>query len=92
MKVDIYPSTRKDKKLMAVFDNGVTTHFGQKHASDFTIHKDPLRKARYIARHQVSEDWSNPFKAGTLSRYILWNKESLQDSINDFKKRFGFVL
>ena len=41
MKVDIKPSTRKDKKLMAIFfDNDKKvkiTHFGAKNFSDFTI-------------------------------------------------------
>ena len=57
--------------------------------SDFTKHKDEERKKNYIQRHEVNEDWTNPYKAGTLSRYILWNKPSLEDSIKDYKKRFN---
>lgn len=64
-------------------------HFGAKGMSDFTKHKDEERKKNYIQRHQVNEDWTDPYKAGTLSRYILWNKPSLEDSIKDYKKRFN---
>jgi hypothetical protein len=58
--------------------------------SDFTIHKDPERKKRYLARHSKNEDWTNPVSAGSLSRWVTWNKTSLRASIADYKRRFGF--
>tara|TARA_R100000734_G_C3309880_1_gene100602 strand:- start:1006 stop:1296 length:291 start_codon:yes stop_codon:yes gene_type:complete len=93
MKVEIKPSTQKTKKLMAIFydDNGKkikTTHFGAKGMSDFTIHKDKERKERYLDRHRKRENWNAPMTAGALSRWILWNKPTLQGSIRDYKKRF----
>jgi hypothetical protein len=63
--------------------------FGSKGMSDFTKHKDPERKERYIERHKKSENWDNPFTPGSLSRYLLWNKETLKASIEDYKKRFN---
>ena len=42
MRIEIAKSTRPDKKLMAVA-NGKTVHFGQKGASDYTLHKDAAR-------------------------------------------------
>jgi hypothetical protein len=93
MKVEIKPSTQKTKKLMAIFydDNGKkikTVHFGAKGMSDFTIHKDKERKERYLDRHRKRENWNAPMTAGALSRWILWNKPTLQGSIRDYKKRF----
>ena len=93
MKVEIKPSTQKTKKLMAIFydDNGKkikTTHFGAKGMSDFTIHKDKERKERYLDRHRKRENWNAPMTAGALSRWLLWNKPTLQGSIRDYKKRF----
>lgn len=87
--VTIKPSTRADKKLMAIFDDGTITHFGQRGAEDFTIHRDEKRKELYIKRHRANEDWSNPKTAGTLAKYILWNKPTLSASIADYKKRFN---
>jgi hypothetical protein len=84
----VKPSPRKDKKYVAEFDDGTKTHFGAKGMSDFTKHGDEDRKASYIARHRPNEDWNNPTKAGTLSRFLLWNKPTLSASITDFKKRF----
>jgi len=94
MKVEIKPSTQKDKKFMAIFydDDGKkkkTTHFGAKGMSDFTIHKDKERKERYLDRHRKRENWNDPMTAGSLSRYLLWNKPTLKASISDYKKRFS---
>jgi hypothetical protein len=92
MKVIIKPSTQKDKKLMAIFyddDKKVkTTHFGAKGMSDFTKHKDKERKERYLDRHRKRENWNSFMTAGSLSRWILWNKPTLKASIADYKKRF----
>ena len=56
--------------------------------SDYTIHKDKKRKERYMKRHKVNENWNDPTTAGSLSRYILWNKPTLKASIEDYRKRF----
>lgn len=89
----IRPSHRREKKWDAVFERKdgsiLTQPFGQKGYSDYTKHGDNARKERYIARHRrMGEDWNDPTRAGTLSRYILWNKKTLKSSIQDFKKRF----
>lgn len=89
--VKIKKSTRPEKKYMAIFsfgDNIKTVHFGQSGASDFTKHKDTERKQRYIDRHSKNENWNNPTSAGALSRWLLWNKTTLKDSIADYKRRF----
>lgn len=91
--ISIEPSWKKDKKLVAIFFNHNTqrekyVHFGARGMSDFTIHKDPARKELYLARHRSREDWMNPMTAGSLSRWILWNKPTLKQSIQDYKKRF----
>lgn len=69
-----------------------TVNFGAKKYSDFTIHKDVERKKRYLARHIKNENWNNPLSAGALSRYLLWNKPTLEASIKDYKKRFGIAI
>lgn len=92
--ISIKPSTKSDKKYMATFetDSGrtKTTHFGQAGATDFIRSGgDVERKARYLARHKANENWNLPTSAGSLSRYVLWNKTSLRESIKDFKSKFG---
>jgi len=91
--IKIVKSTKHDKKLMAVFEqNGreKTVHFGSAGMSDFTRHRDPARKQRYLDRHRKNENWNNPASAGSLSRYILWGKTSLRASIADYKRKFHF--
>lgn len=80
------------KKFTAIFFKDgkkvKTTHFGAFGMSDFTIHKDPKRKERYLKRHRKREKWNDFMTAGSLSRWILWNKTTLESSINDYLKRF----
>lgn len=92
-RLSIKPSTRLEKKLMAVFTNGrvrKTVHFGARGMSDYTTHRDKVRRDRYHTRHYKNENWNDPFTAGALSRWILWNKPTRRDSIQDFKRRFNF--
>ena len=56
-----------------------TTHFGAANMSDYTIHKDNERKERYLNRHKNNESWNDYKSAGCLSRFILWNKENLEN-------------
>jgi len=98
MFVEIKASDIKGKKYTAIFYNNdkkklKMTHFGASGYSDYTQHKDAERKQRYINRHNNNnEDWTDPQKAGTLSRFILWNKKSLQDSIKDYANKFNLTL
>jgi hypothetical protein len=93
--IKITKSNNPDKKMMAIFEDcnterRKTVHFGAKGMSDFTIHKDEERKKRYLSRHKANENWNNPISAGSLSRFVLWNKTSLRASIADYKRRFKF--
>jgi len=103
MEVQIKKSTNKNKKLMAIFykDNKKvkTQHFGSSPNKDFTIYSKELnkkeaekKKENYIKRHQVREDFNKFQSAGSLSRYILWNKPTISGSINDYVKRFNLKL
>ena len=89
----IKKSHRLDKKWDAVFLRPDGTQkvqpFGQRGYSDFTKHKDATRKQRYIARHKrMHEDWKDPTRAGTLSRFILWNKPTLRASVRSYRRMF----
>ena len=88
MKIVIPPSDKPNKKFEARIDDRKWIHFGAKTYEDYTIHKDPERKERYIDRHSKNEDWNNPLTAGFYSRWILWNRPTLEDSIPDTNRRF----
>ena len=51
MQIVITPSDKPTKKIEARIDNKKYIHFGAKGNEDFTIHKDPMRKNRYLDRH-----------------------------------------
>ena len=94
MFVEIKKSTNPKKKFVAIFYDKnkkkiKTTHFGQAGASDFTINKDPERKALYRKRHRHDLETSNFMRAGFLSFYVLWSKPTLKASIADYMKMFN---
>lgn len=91
MIIDVVPSNRKNKKWKVEFLHHTPVHIGQRGASDYTIHHDEKRKQNYINRHKKNEDWSNPYSAGALSRYLLWTYKDLDTAIKEYNKRF-FLL
>jgi len=92
MDYHLYKSNRKDKKYMVKFTNYITgkintIHFGAEGYSDYTINKDENRKERYILRH-MNDKINDPNYAGFYALNLLWNKPTLQASINDTEKRY----
>ena len=86
----ITQSDRKDKRYVATFDNDVKTHFGLKNGQTYIDHLDKAKRDAYLKRHQKNEDWTNPYTAGALSRWILWgDSTNINKNISDFKKRFN---
>ena len=82
----------KKKYMVKVFNKWI--HFGAKGYSDFTRHKNLVRKKAYFARHSVNENWSfsGIQTAGFWSRWILWNKDTLGKSIKDTERRFNIKI
>lgn len=91
---ELIPNPTSSKKFRAIFYDKdgkkiKKVDFGARGYSDFTLHKDKSRKASYIARHGSGrENWDDPMTAGSLSRYVLWELESLEDSIYFFADKF----
>lgn len=80
----------QNKRFTAHFSNGKRVHFGLQNPSIGTYidHKNPHIKINYIKRHRVNENWSDPYKPGTLSRYLLWEYTNLNNAILEYNKKF----
>lgn len=90
MKFSLQRATDGKHKFVGVFDDTRHIPFGAKGMSDYTIHKNPARRALYLSRHRARENWNNPQSAGALSRWILWgNSTSLEQNVRQFKERFS---
>ena len=48
-------------------------------------------KKNYRLRHK-NDNLDNPFSAGALSYYLLWNEPSLRKSIQDYEKKFNIKI
>ena len=70
------------------------TSFGDSRYQDYTIHKDSDRKTNYLSRHKTNENWgvTGIKSAGFYSRWILWNKTNLDNSIRDVNQRFNINI
>lgn len=90
MKIE--KSTRKEKRFVAIFDNGKKIHFGFKGGSTYIDHKDKEKRKNYRKRHEVNEKkfYNDPYRPATLSRFILWGEATnLNQAIKDYEKKFN---
>lgn len=94
MKLEIKPSTAKNKKWTAIFyDNEgkkiKTSQFGDSRYEDYTQHKDKKRRTKYRDRHKKDLASGDYMKPGFLSYYILWGASTdIKKNISSFKRRF----
>lgn len=100
------PLRTKKYRAIFYYDNEPFHHvdFGGKGYRDFTEINNPESKwyledpeerekvrEDYIRRHDNErEDWGDPYTAGALSRWVLWEKPTLKDSWDFYKKKFHF--
>lgn len=84
----ILTSNLPTKRYVAVFDNGLKTHFGQPGGYTYADGASEETRKAYIARHKVREDWNDPYSAGALARFILWEHRSIKKAVEEFNKRF----
>lgn len=95
MRFQVEPADDGIHKYVGIFteDDGHQRRvkFGRKGYEDMTIHKNPLRRSQYLARHQRNENWNDKYSAGALSRWILWDTGSLNANIQRFKRKFNLA-
>ena len=74
MEVVLQRSSNPEKKYDAIIDGWKKVSFGAQGMNDFTMHHDPIRKVKYLARHGgQNQDWtrSGLAKAGFYARNLL---------------------
>ena len=73
--VDLYESTRKDKKFMVISPEGKLVHFGARDYPDYYLdvsEEREERRKRFLARNKR---WANAKKytPAHLAYFVLWN-------------------
>ena len=90
--IHLVRSKKDTKRYDAIFSDGMSRNkrvsFGQAGGSTFIDHRDAHKKENYLKRHKVNESWDNPYTPGALSRWLLWNKPTLEASLQDYGIRF----
>tara|TARA_R100000541_G_scaffold17899_2_gene27716 strand:- start:1911 stop:2228 length:318 start_codon:yes stop_codon:yes gene_type:complete len=103
MPMFLKKSKRTNKKYV-VKDEKRTIHFGDDRYRDFLLMNDRNSKyyepnpderqrikANYRNRHK-GDNLENPFSAGALSYYLLWNRPTLRASIKDYESKFNIKI
>jgi hypothetical protein len=85
-----YPYRADDgkHKFYIITKTGRRVYFGAIGYDDYTTHKNPLRKANYIARHRTREDWtkSGVDTPGWWSFRYLWSYTSKAEAYAKIKQ------
>lgn len=89
----LFTSRRSGKKFSIVNPESASeVHFGDASYEDYTQHKDEERKESYLKRHRPNQNWDDPTTAGFWARWLLWNKPTLNQSIQDTEERFNIHI
>jgi hypothetical protein len=86
----VYVPTAGSRSQRQSLPSLVKVDFGSSEHENYTIHKDSERKRLYRIRHH-KDNIDNPYHAGFWAYHVLWNKPSLQESMNEavsLAKRF----
>lgn len=100
MLLKLTQSDRPNKRFQITMKNpetgrNKTVHFGANSGSTFIDHQDSTKRKNYIARHrELNEDWSKQGinTAGFWSRWLLWNKPTLEQTIKFIEKKFNVTI
>jgi hypothetical protein len=84
----ILTSEKPTKRYVAIFNNGLKTHFGQPGGYTYADGASEQTRSAYIARHKVLENWNDPYTAGALARFILWEHRSVKKAVEEYNKKF----
>ena len=93
-----YPATDNKHKFFIITANGHKVNFGSAKNKDYTIYCREYgkeiadkKKHAYIARHsKLNEKWGidGINSAGFFSKWLLWNKPTIEESYQDIQQRF----
>jgi hypothetical protein len=91
-KATLVKSPLAGKKWRVLIGDHHHVDFGAKGYDDYTMHKDFDRMRLYLTRHRSRENWSNMYTPGFWARWLLWNKPSMKDSIENIRQRFNIKI
>jgi hypothetical protein len=99
--ISLTPSKDKVHKYEVIIQNTKTNRnktikFGAYGYNDYIQYNKEVgkveadkKKSAYIARHKVNENFNDETTKGFWALHILWNKDSLEESLKDTVKKFN---
>ena len=96
--IHLMKSPLRNKKFRVIIDNH-KIDFGASGYEDFITYNlkygkrvADIHKERYIIRHQAREDWNDIYTEGFWSRWLLWNKRTINQSIKNIEKALNVKI
>ena len=91
MIIEIKNSDLKDKKYMAIMDNGKIIHFGSKYSQTYLDHQDDKKRENYLKRHMANKTEkylieNNIPSPSLFSAKLLWSGPNLEENIINLNK------
>ena len=99
--VEVKPSAKKDKKIDVYKNNKLIASVGAKGYLDYPsyLQQDGKKiadehKKLYLERHRKREDWSKNGidTPGFWSRWLLWNKPTLEKSLEYILDKYKLIV
>ena len=92
--IEVKESSRKNKKLMAIYDNGEKIHFGTNSNFVYNKNKTETDRQNYIKRHSANPLEKKALQKSrtpaTLSMDLLWGESrNLKTNIRAYKRKYN---
>lgn len=86
-------SNRKGKRFEIIMPEfGHSHHFGSDVGKTYIDGRTDKEKAAWIARHKNDKGWNDKHSGIYHSRFLLWNKRTLKESIKNYEKKHNVKI
>ena len=85
-------SQNMGKRYVIIMGDTMKHHFGSAGGKTYIDGRSDVEKAAWIARHKGDKNYNNKHSGIYWSRWLLWSKKTLDESIKDMEKRLGVKI
>ena len=85
-------STNKGKRYVIIMGDTMQHHFGSDVGKTYIDGRSNKEKNAWEARHKGDKNYNNIHSGIYWSRFLLWNKKSLKESIKELEKKLNIKI
>ena len=92
MKTYVLRKSKRKGKRFEINMGDHSHHFGSDVGKTFIDGRTEKEKEAWIARHKNDKNWDNKHSGIYHSRFLLWHKPTLKESIKDYEKKHNVKI